>query len=50
MKQYQVYTAKNAHEAEDVMNKMAKDGWRVVSTTFWSNFSACLIITFEKDV
>lgn len=50
MKQYKVIEAKNSAEAEQIMNEMAKDGWRVISNTFWQNFKAILIITFEKDI
>ena len=50
MKQYKVVEAKNSKEAELIMNEMAQDGWRVISNTYWMNFKAILIITFEKDV
>ena len=50
MKQYKVIDAKDSKEAELIMNKMAQDGWRVISTTYWTNFKVCLIITFEKDI
>ncbi|MBO4422816.1 MAG: DUF4177 domain-containing protein [Clostridia bacterium] len=51
MKEYKVielgFTKKNT--AEKVMNDMAAQGWRVVSTTYWANFGVSLIITFERD-
>lgn len=50
MKQYKIIEAKNSKEAEDIMNKMAQDGWRVISNTYWVNFKTLLVITFEKDV
>ena len=48
--EYKVVEAKNAKEAEKLMNKFAKEGWRVVSNTYWINFKAILIITFEKEI
>lgn len=50
MKQYKVLEAKNSKEAEDIMNKMAQEGWSVISTVYWMNFKAILIITFEKEI
>lgn len=50
MKQYKVVEAKNSKEAEIAMNRMAQEGWRVISTTYWMNFKAILIITFEKEI
>ena len=50
MYEYKVVEAKNAKEAEKLMNEYAKDGWRVVSNTYWINFKAILIVTFEREV
>lgn len=50
MYEYKVVEVRNSAEAESIMNKMAKDGWRVVSTTYWTNFRVLLIITFEKEI
>ena len=50
MKQYKIVEANNSKDAERKMNEMAKEGWRVVVTTYWMNFKALLIITFEKDI
>lgn len=47
---YKVLEAKNSQDAEEIMNEMAKKGWRVISNTYWINFKAILIITFEKVV
>ena len=49
MKIYRVEEAKNAKEAEVIMNRLAREGWRVVSTAYWLNFKAELIITFERE-
>ncbi|MBW4258505.1 DUF4177 domain-containing protein [Methanobacterium sp. YSL] len=49
MKEYKVVEAKNAVEAEKIMNTLAKEGWRVISNTYWTNFTVRLIITFERD-
>lgn len=48
--EYKVIEAKNSKDAEEIMNKMAKDGWRVISNTYWMNFKAILIITFERKI
>jgi hypothetical protein len=31
------------------MNVMAALGWRLHSVTFWSNFTASLLLTFERE-
>ena len=50
MLEYAVREAKNAKDAERIMNIMAKDGWRVISNTYWANnFKVELIITFERE-
>ena len=49
MKEYKVLetTKKNA---EKLMNDMAKQGWAVVSVTYWSMWTIGLLITFSRDV
>ena len=49
MKEYKVVEAKNSKEAEEIMNRYAQSGWKVISNTYWINFKAVLIITFERD-
>ncbi|MFA5543367.1 MAG: hypothetical protein WC008_04125 [Bacilli bacterium] len=49
MFEYRVIEAKNAIDAETKMNLMAKDGWKVVSTSYWTNFKVLIIITFERE-
>lgn len=46
---YKVLEAKHPKAAEELMNKMAKDGWKVISTTYWMNFNVRIIITFERE-
>ena len=37
--------------AEKLMNEMAKQGWEVVSTTYWRKLiSHALLITFSKEI
>lgn len=48
MYEYRVMEAKNALDAQNIMNLMAKDGWKVVSTSYWMNFKVLIIITFER--
>ncbi len=52
MKEYRIIElgVSKKNTAETVMNDMAKKGWRVVSTTYWSGWSISLLITFERDV
>ena len=48
--EYRVIEAKNSKEAELIMNQMAQQGWKVISNTYWMNFKAILIITFEREI
>lgn len=49
MKEYKVELAKNLEKAEEIMNDLAKDGWKVVSTAYWYNWKVGLTITFERE-
>ena len=49
MYEYKVIEAKNPKEAEEIMNEMAKEGWKVISNTYWVNFKSFLVITFERE-
>lgn len=50
MKEYKVIETRK-HNAEKLMNEMAKQGWEVVSTTHWINLiSHALLITFSKEM
>lgn len=48
--EYKVKEANGSKKAEEIMNEMAKDGWRVISTIYWMNVKALIIITFEKEI
>ncbi len=49
MKEYKVEIAKNEKKAEEIMNRYAGEGWRVVSTAFWHQIGGGLTITFERE-
>ncbi len=49
MFEYKVIKVANLSEAEGIMNNMAKDGWRVVSTNYWTKWGTYLVITFERE-
>lgn len=50
MYEYKVVVAKGAEKAEEIMNEMAQDGWRVIANTFiFANFTYTYTITFEKE-
>lgn len=49
MKQYKVVEAPK-RRAEQIMNEMARDGWEVVSVTYWNGWKLCLLITFCKEL
>ena len=48
--EYKVNEAKNSREAEIIMNQMANEGWRVISTILWSNMAIRIVITFEREI
>ena len=49
MKEYKVLETSKKN-AEKLMNDMAKQGWEVVSVTYWSMRTIGLLITFSRDV
>lgn len=49
MYEYKVIEVEYPKDMEKLMNDMAKDGWRVVSTAHWHNFKATMVITFERE-
>jgi hypothetical protein len=49
MKEYKVLETSKKN-AEKLMNDMAKQGWEVVSVTYWSMWTIGLLITFSRDV
>lgn len=48
MKEYKVMET-SKKKAEQLMNDMAKQGWEVVSVTYWNSFKLCLLITFGRE-
>ncbi len=48
MKEYKIVDVKK-RDAEKVMNEMARDGWEVVSVTYWSYWWVSLLITFVRE-
>ena len=49
MKEYKVLETSKKN-AEKLMNDMAKQGWEIVSVTYWSMWTIGLLITFSRDV
>ena len=49
MKEYRLIKT-SEKDAEETMNRMAREGWRVVSTTYWAYWWVHLLITFEREV
>jgi len=47
--EYKVVITK-VKQAEAIMNKLAKEGWRVVATSPNQAFGYGIIITFEKEI
>ena len=50
MKEYRVIKAKNEQDAERIMNDMARQGWEVVTVTFWHYVGAHVLITFTREI
>jgi len=48
VKEYKVIETSKG-KAEKLMNEMAKQGWEVVSMTYWNAWKISLLITFSKD-
>lgn len=49
MKEYRMLEA-GKEEAEALMNQMAREGWEVVSVTYWNGWKLCLLITFSREL
>lgn len=50
MKEYMVITVDRPSRMQEPMNKWAKEGWEVKSTTYWKNATEDFIaITFERE-
>ena len=48
MKEYKVVESRKG-DAEKIMNDMARQGWEVVSVTYWSCWKISLLITFSRE-
>lgn len=48
MVEYKMVEVKK-EQAEDLMNKMAADGWKVTSTSYWMGMTVRVLVTFEKE-
>lgn len=48
MKEYKVLKSKQQN-AELLMNEMARQGWEVVTVTYWTYWTTCLLITFSRE-
>ena len=48
MKEYKMVETRKK-QAEKLMNDMAKEGWEVVSTSYWSMLTISLLITFARE-
>ncbi|MGI6031530.1 MAG: DUF4177 domain-containing protein [Eubacteriales bacterium] len=49
MKEYKIEEVKKS-QAQQVMNDMAKEGWEVVSMTYWNFWKISLLITFSREI
>ncbi len=49
MKEYKVVEVNKKEQVEKTMNEMAKEGWEVVSTNYWSYWKVCIMITFVRE-
>ena len=49
MKEYKVVESRKGN-AEKIMNDMARQGWEVVSVTYWSCWTISLLITFSREI
>ena len=49
MKEYKMVKVREP-EAERVMNEMAREGWSVVTVTYYSYWWISLLITFEREI
>ena len=48
MKEYKVIET-SKRNAEQTMNDMARQGWEVISVTYWNAWKVCLLITFARE-
>ncbi len=48
MKEYKVVRT-TLKKMENMMNETAKEGWEVVTVTYYSAFTTDLVVTFERE-
>lgn len=48
--EYKVSEVLKPDELESYMNNMAREGWRVISTVYWTNFRIGIIVTLEREI
>ncbi|MBQ9329867.1 MAG: DUF4177 domain-containing protein [Oscillibacter sp.] len=48
MKEYKIVET-TKKQAEQVMNDMARQGWEVVSMSYWSYWKISLLIVFARE-
>ena len=48
MKTYKIMQTRKSR-AEELMNEMAAEGWKVVSVSYWSYWTIRLLITFVRE-
>ena len=49
MLEYKVKFVADREDAEEMMNDMAREGWRVTDVTYWNRWTVGLMITFERE-
>lgn len=49
MKVYKVFYCSSAEEAEETMNEWARQGYEVVSTSYWAKFITGIMVTMAKE-
>lgn len=50
MSEYKVFEVRNINQAEELMNEMAKNNWKVASTSITDSNSFMMVITFIREV
>jgi hypothetical protein len=48
--EYRISNVLKRDDVESYMNDMAKEGWKVIDTVFWSNVKIGIIVTLEREI
>ena len=48
MYEYKVICIRDWNKLEDELNKYAKEGWRVISNVFYSQWNVGFVVTLER--